>query len=64
MAKALDALGALKLLRRQGLVSRQLARQFKAEIRSESNRPLPASLDQVCVLVFLTAVQPPTPSLH
>ena len=53
---------ALKLLRRQGLASRQEARQMQAVLRADD--PVPKALHPLCSRLWAAQVPPLTRSLH
>ena len=54
---------ALKVLRRNGLVSREDARLMRSLLMGES-RSLPERLYPLLEMLFLVQTKPPTPSLH
>mgnify|MGYP007049498178 CR=1 FL=1 len=53
---------ALKLLRRQGMASREEARQMRAVLREDA--PVPPTLHPLCQRLWLAQVPPVTRSLH
>ena len=53
---------ALKLLRRQGLASRQEARQMRAVLRADA--VVPRQLHPLCQKLWLAQVPPPSRHLH
>ena len=62
----MNAFQSLRLLRRQGLVPRPLARQMHSLLRSATVREvlLPKRLHPVAQLMWLVTEPPPTPTKH
>lgn len=64
--RPMNAFQSLRLLRRQGLVPRPLARQMRSLLRSATTTVvvLPKSLHPIAQLLWLVSEPPPTPSRH